>query len=44
VCNWRRRRERFPTKYYKIMIEKLNEQGASAPDKLWGFAEKKADA
>ncbi|MBT1509484.1 hypothetical protein KIP88_03120 [Bradyrhizobium sp. SRL28] len=44
VCNWKRRRQRFPTKYYKIMIAKLNEQGADAPDKLWGFVEIKADA
>jgi len=39
VCNWRRRRGRFPTKFHKVMIEKLEEQGASAPDHLWGFVE-----
>jgi len=41
VCNWKRRRSRFPTKYYKRMIAKLDEQGASAPDHLWGMAETK---
>jgi hypothetical protein len=44
VCNWRRRRHRFPTKYYNIMIIELNKAGASAPDKLWGMVEKKTDA
>jgi len=37
VCNWRSRRERFPTKYYLVMKEELEKCGASAPDDLWGF-------
>jgi hypothetical protein len=41
VCNWKRRRSRFPTKYYKIMIAELDARGAFAPDHLWGFVEKK---
>jgi hypothetical protein len=41
VCNWKRRRSRFPTKYYRVMIEELQERGATAPDKLWGFVETK---
>lgn len=41
VCNWRRRRERFPTKYYPVMIEELNARGATAPDDLWGFYKKR---
>jgi hypothetical protein len=40
VCNWKRRRKKFPTKYYKVMIEELNTRHAAAPDKLWGFYEK----
>jgi hypothetical protein len=44
VCNWRRRRGRFPTKYYPIMIEALAEQRATAPDHLWGFVEKKKNS
>jgi hypothetical protein len=39
IYNWRRRRSRFPTKYYKKMIRRLNARGATAPDHLWGFAE-----
>lgn len=39
VCNWRRRRSRFPTKYYKVMIRALRKQRATAPDELWGFVE-----
>ena len=41
VCNWKRRRSRFPTKFHKVMIEKLSEVGASAPDSLWGLVEAK---
>jgi hypothetical protein len=37
VCNWQRRRSRFPTKYYKEMAKALKKQRASAPDELWGF-------
>jgi hypothetical protein len=40
VCNWRRRRKRFPTKYYIVMKEELNARGVDAPYKLWGFVEK----
>ena len=39
VCNWKRRRSRFPTKYYKIMMRELDARGASAPDRLWGLVE-----
>lgn len=39
VCNWKRRRSRFPTKYYKVMMRELDARGASAPDSLWGFIE-----
>jgi hypothetical protein len=41
VCNWERRRKRFPTKYYMVMIEELEARGAVAPDHLWGFYKKK---
>jgi len=37
VCNWRRRRKRFPTKYYKEMIKALRARHYSASDDLWGF-------
>ena len=39
VCNWKRRRQRFPTKYYRKMMIELNKRGAVAPDHLWGFVE-----
>jgi hypothetical protein len=41
VCNWRRRRKRFPTKFYLIMKDELDARGIEAPPRLWGFAEKK---
>lgn len=41
VCNWRRRRKKFPTKYYKVMTEELEARGAAAPDELWGFYKSK---
>jgi hypothetical protein len=45
VCNWRRRRGRFPTKYYPVMKEKLDELRIEAPLDLWGFyLKKKSDA
>jgi hypothetical protein len=37
VCNWKRRRKRFPTKYYKEMIKALRAKRYSASDDLWGF-------
>lgn len=37
VCNWKRRRSRFPTKFYFVMIEALAELGSTAPLDLWGF-------
>jgi len=37
VCNWRRRRSRFPTKYYIVMKAELDARGAEAPHDLWGF-------
>jgi hypothetical protein len=37
VCNWKRRRERFPAKYYPEMIDELNARGFDAPMTLWGF-------
>jgi len=44
VCNWKRRRKRFPTKYFFVMMDELEARGASAPRKLWGFVEKKSGA
>jgi hypothetical protein len=41
VCNWRRRRSLFPTKYYIVMKEELAARGVDAPHRLWGFVEKK---
>jgi hypothetical protein len=41
VCNWKRRRGRFPTKYHKVMMAELRKKRATAPDHLWGFVEKK---
>jgi hypothetical protein len=41
VCNWKRRRGKFPTKYYPVMIEELEARGATAPHTLWGFYKKK---
>jgi hypothetical protein len=37
VCNWKRRRQKFPTKYYFLMKAELEARGASAPPDLWGF-------
>jgi hypothetical protein len=37
VCNWKRRRSRFPTKYYILMKDELDARGAEAPLDLWGF-------
>jgi hypothetical protein len=41
VCNWKRRRQRFPTKFYLIMKDELDARGADAPPDLWGFARNK---
>jgi len=41
VCNWRRRRKKFPTKFYKEMVKELKRRKAEAPDDLWGFYRKK---
>jgi hypothetical protein len=41
VCNWRRRRQRFPTKYYPVMRDELEKRGFEAPEELWGFYQKK---
>jgi hypothetical protein len=41
VCNWQRRRSRFPTKYYIVMKAELDARGVDAPHKLWGFFEAK---
>jgi hypothetical protein len=41
VCNWKRRRNVFPTKYYPVMRDELNKRGFDAPDDLWGFYKKK---
>jgi hypothetical protein len=41
VCNWRRRRKRFPTKYYFLMQAELKKRGARrAKRALWGFVER----
>ena len=42
VCNWRRRRKKFPTKYYPVMRDELKKRRAKAPDDLWGFYKKKS--
>jgi hypothetical protein len=42
VCNWRRRRGHFPSKYYIVMKEELDALGVEAPLKLWGFYLKKS--
>jgi len=41
VCNWKRRRSRFPTKYHKLMKRELRRAGADAPDSLWGLVDTK---
>jgi hypothetical protein len=41
VCNWRRRRQVFPAKYYPEMVKALARRGARAPHTLWGFYKKK---
>jgi hypothetical protein len=41
VCNWKRRRSRFPTKYFFVMQRELEARGAEAPRDLWGFVESK---
>ena len=41
VCNWRRRRQVFPAKYYPEMVKALAKRGAKAPHTLWGFYKKK---
>jgi hypothetical protein len=42
VCNWKRRRKKFPTKYYREMMDELEARGARGPDDLWGFYKKKS--
>jgi hypothetical protein len=37
VCNWRRHRGLFPSKYYFCMREALADDGYFAPISLWGF-------
>jgi hypothetical protein len=37
VCNWRAKRERFPTTLYFVMIAALQDRGCYAPRSLWGF-------
>jgi hypothetical protein len=37
VCNWRRHRGLFPSKYYFCMREALADEGYFAPISLWGF-------
>jgi hypothetical protein len=37
VCNWKRRRSRFPTKYYFLMKAEMDARGVEAPLDLWGF-------
>ncbi len=37
VCNWQRRRQKFPTKYFIVMKDQLDARGVEAPLKLWGF-------
>ena len=37
VCNWRRYRGLFPSKYYFVMKAALADRGFYAPISLWGF-------
>jgi hypothetical protein len=37
VSQWRRYRERFPSKYYFCMKAALADRGYFAPISLWGF-------
>ena len=37
ICNWRRTRKRFPSKYYFLMKGALEDRGFYAPLDLWGF-------
>ncbi len=37
VCNWRRYRGLFPSKYYFCMQTALADAGYRAPISLWGF-------
>jgi hypothetical protein len=37
VCNWRRYRGLFPSKYYFCMRAALADEGYFAPISLWGF-------
>ena len=39
VCNWRRYRGLFPSKYYLCMQDALAAAGYLAPHQLWGFYE-----
>lgn len=36
VCNWRTKRQRFPSKYYVAMRDELSARGYYAPMGLWG--------
>jgi hypothetical protein len=36
VCNWRKKRDRFPAKYFDAMRTALAERGFVAPATLWG--------
>jgi hypothetical protein len=44
VCNWKRRRSRFPAKYFVVMQDELNARGYSAPHELWGFYTRRENA
>lgn len=37
VCNWRRHRGVFPSKYFPCMRDALAAEGYCAPEYLWGF-------
>lgn len=39
VCNWRAKRQRFPSKFYRGMRKELRKAGFDAPDELWGQEE-----
>ena len=40
VCNWQRRRGKFPTRYFWVMKGELDARGVDAPLDLWGFVTK----
>ena len=42
VCNWRRKKQRFPTNLFFVMQQALVARGYAASRHLWGFVADKA--